>query len=114
MSLSNEERELRCVLSWFSHWDEQQKENFLSLLVEKAAPPDIQDLFEGLSSLSLSSNCLSVYQCQVKLFNQWFDTWTHSHRNRFLFNLQIRDQVFVEKFHTSVRQRTGGYSKQNW
>lgn len=46
MSLSREEQELRCVLSWFANWEDQQREQFLNALVEKAVPPDIDQLFQ--------------------------------------------------------------------
>ncbi|KAK8734936.1 hypothetical protein OTU49_005737 [Cherax quadricarinatus] len=105
MSLSGEEQELHCVLSWFTNWEDQQKEQFLSVLVEKAVPPDIDQLFQGLDQLNLNSSCQSVLQCQLRLFSQWFDTWTCQHRNRLLFNLHLEDPRFVDKFHTIVNQK---------
>lgn len=106
MSLSGEERELRCVLSWFCNWEDHQKEQFLTVLVEKAVPPDVDQLFRGLDQLNLNGCCQSVIQCQLKLFSQWFDNWSHQHRNRFLFNLQLKDPSFVEKFQALVNQKT--------
>ncbi|KAK8381262.1 hypothetical protein O3P69_008255 [Scylla paramamosain] len=105
MSLSREEQELRCVLSWFANWEDQQREQFLNALVEKAVPPDIDQLFQGLNQLTLNSSCHSMLQCQLRLFSQWFDSWTCHLRNILLYNLHCYDPKFVEKFHTLVNQR---------
>nr|XP_053644497.1 uncharacterized protein LOC128697017 [Cherax quadricarinatus] len=80
MSLSGEEQELHCVLSWFTNWEDQQKEQFLSVLVEKAVPPDIDQLF------------------QVKLFHDWFGTWAENERNRLLEHLRDIDPDFMSQF----------------
>lgn len=106
MSLSGEEQELRCVLNWFSNWEEQQRDQFLNVLIEKAVPPDIDQLFQGLDQLTLNSSFQSVFQCQLRLFSQWFDAWTCLHRNKLLYNLHLKDPSFVEKFHYIVNLKS--------
>ncbi|XP_064090831.1 uncharacterized protein C14orf119-like [Macrobrachium nipponense] len=113
MSFYEEERELRCVLSWFSNWETPQKEQFLAVLVEKAVPPDIDQLFQGLDRLNLNSSFQSVLQCQLRLFSQWFDAWPCKYRNLLLVSLELQDPSFVEKFHYLVNEKNAAASGQN-
>ncbi|KAK7049786.1 hypothetical protein SK128_001562 [Halocaridina rubra] len=112
MSFYEEERELRCVLSWFSNWEAPQKEQFLHILVEKAVPPDVDQLFQGFDQLNLNSSFQSVLQCQLRLFSQWFDSWPCKYRNLLLMSLELQDPGFVGNFHTLVNQKTGSSQQQ--
>lgn len=54
---------------------------------------------QGFDQLTLNSSFQSVFQCQLRLFSQWFDSWTCVHRNKLLYNLHLKDPSFVERFH---------------
>ncbi|KAF8793647.1 Cell division cycle protein 23 like protein [Argiope bruennichi] len=75
MSLTSEEQEIRCVQHWFQNWTPPQRAEFLNLLIDKYSP-DTLDLGRNFELLQISSNCPSVFECQLKQFSLWFDEWS--------------------------------------
>lgn len=128
-------QEQRCVLSWFQGWTATQKERFLQDLLGKAVPGKVCTLLDSLSSLQViyiplqmvqgvkccsisnSFSCLhpvkvkdhlpNIFECQLRLWNQWFESWGEEERNHFLHILEERDPVFVAQFYSSVAGTAG-------
>jgi len=75
-------------------------------LLCKACPADSADLLlDSIGGLTLQGNTdrgPSLFQCQLKLFRQWFDHWQDKERNQFLGRLQEVDSDFVVRFQQSV------------
>uniref|UniRef100_A0A0B7BUX4 Uncharacterized protein n=1 Tax=Arion vulgaris TaxID=1028688 RepID=A0A0B7BUX4_9EUPU len=104
MSLSNVEREMQCVTHWFSGWSEIQKQDFQKDLLDKLIPTNVSTLFDSMKSLGVSDRPPSIFQCQLKLFSQWFSCWTDAHRNVFLLKLQVLDPGFVASFNKEAER----------
>lgn len=75
MSLSNVEKEQQCTLHWFQSWSPMQKADFMKDLLEKASPCNVDTLFDAMHSLNVRDRPPSIFQCQVKLFTQWFEEY---------------------------------------
>lgn len=104
MSFSNVEKEQQCALHWFQSWSSMQKGDFLKDLLEKAVPCYVDTLFDAMHSLNVQDKPPSIFQCQIKLFTQWFEEWSVKDRNEFMNKLQEIDPMFIEKFNEEVNK----------
>lgn len=102
MSLSNVEKEQQCTLHWFQSWSPMQKADFMKDLLEKASPCNVDTLFDAMHSLNVRDRPPSIFQCQVKLFTQWFEEWSTKDRNEFMNQLQQIDTVFIQTFNEEL------------
>lgn len=102
MSLSNVEKEQQCTLHWFQSWSPMQKADFMKDLLEKASPCNVDTLFDAMHSLNVRDRPPSIFQCQVKLFTQWFEEWSTKDRNAFMNQLQQIDPVFIQTFNEEL------------
>ncbi|XP_046372671.1 uncharacterized protein C14orf119-like [Haliotis rufescens] len=107
MSTSCVEKEIQTVAHWFQCWSPMQKEDFYKDLVEKAAPPQVDALFDAMKTLNVQDRPPSIFQCQLKLFNQWFGGWTQQDRNSFVIKLAEVDALFVQRFNEEVASLQG-------
>lgn len=49
----------------------------------------------------------NIFECQLRLWTQWFESWGEEERNHFLHMLEERDPVFVAHFYRSVAGTAG-------
>ena len=102
MSLSNVEKEQQCTLNWFQSWSPMQKSDFMKDLLEKALPCNVDALFDAMHSLNVRDRSPSIFQCQMKLFTQWFEEWSPKDRNVFMHKLQQMDPAFIQTFNEKL------------
>lgn len=102
MSLSNVEKEQQCTLNWFQSWSPMQKSDFMKDLLEKALPCNVDALFDAMHALNVRDRSPSIFQCQMKLFTQWFEEWSPKDRNVFMNKLQQMDPVFIQTFNEKL------------
>lgn len=126
-------QEQRCVLSWFGSWNMSQRERFLQDLLGKAVPGKVCTLLDSLSTLQVCSYtfqnsvwkasglsflmCLfsvqvqdklpTIFECQLRLWSRWFESWREDERNHFLHMLEEQDPIFVDHFYRSVSGTAG-------
>ncbi|XP_050774890.1 uncharacterized protein C14orf119 homolog [Gopherus flavomarginatus] len=103
-------QEMRCVLHWFSGWAPPQRQRFLRDLLAKAVPGKLRPLLEGLEGLSLSGAPApppSLFQCQLRLWDQWFWGWSEPERNHFLARLEQVDPDFAAHFYCQLAATAG-------
>ncbi|XP_070701509.1 uncharacterized protein C14orf119 homolog [Pempheris klunzingeri] len=100
-------QEQRCVLSWFQGWSSTQKESFLQDLLGKAVPGKVCTLLDSLSTLQVKDRLPNIFECQLRLWTQWFESWGEEERNHFLHMLEERDPVFAAHFYRSVASTAG-------
>ena len=84
-----------------------QKDDFLKDLVEKAVPQKVSTLFDAMNSLEMSDKPPSIFKCQMKLFDQWFEGWTDKERNELARRLESCDPEFISKFNAEVAATSG-------
>uniref|UniRef100_A0A3Q3JNF2 Uncharacterized protein n=1 Tax=Monopterus albus TaxID=43700 RepID=A0A3Q3JNF2_MONAL len=100
-------QEQRCVLSWFQGWTATQRERFLQDLLGKAVPGKVYTLLDSLSSLQVKDRLPNIFECQLRLWTQWFESWGEDERNHFLHMLEEQDPTFVAHFYNSVASTAG-------
>uniref|UniRef100_A0A8D3ATR8 Uncharacterized protein n=1 Tax=Scophthalmus maximus TaxID=52904 RepID=A0A8D3ATR8_SCOMX len=100
-------QEQRCVLSWFQGWTAGQREHFLQDLLGKAVPGKVCTLLDSLSTLQVKDKLPNIFECQLRLWSQWFESWGEEERNHFLHILEERDPAFVSHFYSSVAGTAG-------
>ncbi|XP_056149341.1 uncharacterized protein C14orf119 homolog [Lampris incognitus] len=100
-------QEQRCVLSWFLGWTTVQRERFMQDLLGKAVPGKVCTLLESLNTLQVKDRPPNIFECQLRLWTQWFESWSEEERNRFLHILEEKDAVFVAHFYRSVAGTAG-------
>ncbi|XP_072030755.1 uncharacterized protein C14orf119-like [Amphiura filiformis] len=110
MALSVQEQEFKTVLHWFSTWSPYQRQDFMSDLVNKAVPPDVDSLFDSMKTLKVNDKPPSIFECQIKLFTDWFNFWSEKHRDDFIRKLGEVAPEFVQQFHALVESRKANSS----
>uniref|UniRef100_A0A8C4Q359 Chromosome 14 open reading frame 119 n=1 Tax=Eptatretus burgeri TaxID=7764 RepID=A0A8C4Q359_EPTBU len=80
-------QQARCIVHWFTGWNTAQRERFLRDLVAKAFPGQPCSLLDGLSSLGVADHPPSIFECQLRLWTQWFDEWSEDERSSFMVAL---------------------------
>ena len=96
------EQEIKCTIHWFSTWSPYQKAEFLKVLLEKARPQEVASLFDAMESLNVRDKPPNIFQCQVKLFKQWFDDWSLEDRKDYLNRIEVVDPVFVSQLNEAI------------
>ncbi|KAM9322345.1 uncharacterized protein C14orf119 homolog isoform 2-T2 [Pholidichthys leucotaenia] len=100
-------QEQRCVLSWFQSWTPSQRERFLQDLLGKAVPGKVCTLLDSLRTLQVKDKLPNIFECQLRLWTQWFDSWGEEERNHFLHMLEEQDPTFIGHFYRSVAGTAG-------
>ncbi|XP_039256357.1 uncharacterized protein C14orf119-like [Styela clava] len=95
-------REINCTIHWFQGWSKNQRECFMEDLIAKALPGRIDLLLGDLNGLTMKDKPPSLYECQLRLFNQWFQDWDESERTFMLERLESADPFFVSTFRQKV------------
>ncbi|GAA6089241.1 uncharacterized protein C14orf119 homolog [Tachysurus ichikawai] len=100
-------QEQHCVVSWFLGWGPPQRVRFLQDLISKAVPGKICSLLEHLNKLQVKDCPPNIFECQLRLWTQWFDAWTEEERNVFLTSLEEKDPAFVAQFYKGLASTAG-------
>jgi len=88
------DQKINYFLSWFNQWSDIQKSDFVPVLAERmssAANGSYHDPSESMGNLSLGSGEKkppSLFDCQIKLFREWFLGWSDDQKN-YLVNVQF-------------------------
>lgn len=106
------DQKINYFLSWFQQWSDLQKSDFVPVLAERmssSANGGYHDASDSMGSLSLGSGSRkppSLFDCQVKLFRDWFLGWSDDQKNYLVMRLRDIDSNFFSKF--EHRMSSGG------
>jgi len=97
------DQRMNYFLSWFQGWSDLQKSDFVGVLANKMSDGDIVDSVEALK---INGDIIngdtkkppSLYECQIKLFKDWFSSWSDDQKNYLVTRLQAIDAEFYEKY----------------
>ncbi|XKL64749.1 hypothetical protein PGB90_004835 [Kerria lacca] len=91
--------QIRYIIQWFEEWGEMQRTDFLPVLVEKFhSEGNVNGLISNVDACNLEDRPPSIFQCRIKLFKEWSDTWNQADKDQLLCELRSIDQEFIEKF----------------
>lgn len=96
-------REINCTIHWFKGWNPRQRDCFMKDLVTKALPNNIDFLMDNMDAMNMNDKAPSLFECQLKLFTQWFDEWDEHERNVMLERLESTDPTFVSRFKECIK-----------
>lgn len=105
------DREFRYVVQWFTEWSDFQREDFVPVLATYLAqtanpggPVYVNGIVSGMANISGQDKPMSLFQCRVKLFNEWASKWPESNREKLLERLTEIDPEFGKR----VQQELAG------
>ena len=93
------DQRMNYFLSWFQSWSELQKTDFVEVLADKMSDPGAPEA--DLNSLSINGDkkkSPSLFDCQLKLFKDWFSGWSDDQKNYLVMRLQAIDPDFYSKY----------------
>ncbi|XP_066579060.1 uncharacterized protein C14orf119 homolog [Amia ocellicauda] len=100
-------QEQRCVLGWLQGWGASQRGRFLQDLLSKAVPGKVCTLLDQLTTLQVRDRPPSIFECQLRLWGQWFESWSEEERNGFLHCLEEREPALTSAFYREVSNTAG-------
>lgn len=59
------------------------------------------------SSAQVKDKLPNIFECQLRLWTQWFESWREDERNHFLHMIEEQDATFVHHFYRSVAGTAG-------
>lgn len=95
------EAQIRYIVQWFGEFSELQREDFLPILVA-AHSRQADELTSTLASLSCEDKPVSLFQCRIKLFNEWFPTWSEEQKERLVKAVSDMDSDFGSKLQDAL------------
>lgn len=113
--LPTKSEQLDYLVQWFLEYSDVQKDDFLMILIDKFSPNEEGTLPDSLKILNVSDHPPSIFQCRMKLFNEWFTNWSDEEKTDLLSRLSAIDEKFIEKFHgeTEVTQNNHEHLENN-
>lgn len=91
--------QLEYLIQWFLEYSDVQKDDFLLILVEKFSLNDESALSDSLKILNMTDQPPSIFQCRMKLFNEWFANWSDEEKTELLNRVGSIDEKFLQRFH---------------
>jgi len=104
------DQRMNYFLSWFQGWSDLQKTDFVAVLAHKMSDrggsANISDMhMENVNNCNVNTangdtakKPPSLYECQIKLFQDWFSSWSDDQKNYLVTRLQAIDADFYEKY----------------
>lgn len=102
-NLSND-AQIRYMVQWFAEWSELQRQDFVPILAEKIAVNGVymNGVLSSMGSINCQDKPMNLFQCRVKLFNEWYTNWTEEERDRLVKNISDLDKTFSEKLQEEI------------
>ncbi|KDR24162.1 hypothetical protein L798_08992 [Zootermopsis nevadensis] len=101
--------QVQYVVEWFNEWSEMQRGDFLPVLAQQFVPSSyVNGLVSGVEGLGCRDDRPpSLFQCRIKLFREWSETWGSFEREHLLNQIKAVDAAFVSKFEEEVDSVSG-------
>lgn len=117
-------QQLAYLAQWFAEMSELQTQDFMKCLLTQygksghqldgllvngfaklgmsgtACPHSTSDLF--LPTVGVSDRPASIFQCRMKLFNEWFGQWSDEEKQELLTRLRNVNSKFMDQFQESL------------
>ncbi|XP_052888319.1 uncharacterized protein LOC128296855 [Anopheles moucheti] len=105
--------ELRYVVQWFGEWSDFQREDFVPYLVSYLSQQVgggavyVNGLISAMAQINPGQDKpMSLFQCRVKLFNEWCIKWPEEFKAKLLDRLEQIDNAFGTRIRTELTNGT--------
>ncbi|KAK9880589.1 hypothetical protein WA026_011829 [Henosepilachna vigintioctopunctata] len=99
------------LIQWFQEWSELQKADFLPIMAEKYANRVyVNGIVNSISNVECRDKPMSLFECRVKLFKEWFSQWSIEQKEQFFKQITDLDPIFAEKLSIELQSATGNIS----
>jgi len=66
----------------------------------------VDTLFAAMNSVTVDDKPPSIFQCQLKLFNQWYPHWSPEERTQLFDSLTRIDQAFMDRLNQQIFEQS--------
>ncbi|CAH1109727.1 unnamed protein product [Psylliodes chrysocephalus] len=104
MTMLSADAQIRYLVQWFQEWSEFQRSDFLPILAEKYANKAyVNGIVNSISNIDCRDKPMSLFECRVKLFKEWFIQWTAEQKHNFITQISEIDTKFAEKLNEEIQ-----------
>ncbi|XP_056646587.1 uncharacterized protein C14orf119 [Diorhabda sublineata] len=104
MTMLSADAQIRYLVQWFQEWSELQRSDFLPILAEKYANKAyVNGIINSISNVDCRDKPMSLFECRVKLFKEWFIHWTADQKHNFISQISDIDTAFAEKLNEEIQ-----------
>ncbi|XP_054153509.1 uncharacterized protein LOC128952188 [Oppia nitens] len=99
------DQQLIYLSQWFAEMSELQTQDFMKCLVNKYSNSgQLTDtaLINGFQHFGMSDRPASIFQCRIKLFNEWFAQWSDEEKAELLVRLRNINSTFMDEFQANL------------
>ncbi|KAK9497721.1 hypothetical protein O3M35_004389 [Rhynocoris fuscipes] len=99
------ENQMRYLIEWFKEFSEMQRNDFLPIIVQKFGPKGyVNGLITSMENLSNLGDDRppSLFQCRLKLFHEWTETWNDNDKEQLLNHIKLIDPTFSAKYEKEI------------
>ena len=101
------DEQMSAVLYWYENFTSSQRDAFMKDLLCKAVPHKMFAVIDAMNGLTMDNELQSMFQCQMRLFDNWFRQWTVAQRNQFIEQLEQIDAPFVALLNSKIAETSG-------
>ncbi|PSN43873.1 hypothetical protein C0J52_07760 [Blattella germanica] len=96
--------QVQYVVEWFNEWSEMQRGDFLPVLAQQFVPSSyVNGLVSGIEGMGCRDDRPpSLFQCRIKLFREWSETWGAGEREQLLNRIKAVDAAFASKYEEEI------------
>ncbi|XP_024082672.1 uncharacterized protein C14orf119 [Cimex lectularius] len=112
----SKEMQLRYLVEWFKEFSDMQKSDFLPVLVQRFGNKSyVNGLLPAMEAIgNLEDRPPNLFQCRVKLFTEWTETWGNEEKQTLLNHIKSIDPNFSAKYDKEVSSETAPYLQQEY
>lgn len=96
--------QLLYLVEWFQEFSEMQRNDFLPILVQKFGNKGyVNGLLPEMEAMgNLEDRPPSLFQCRIKLFLEWTESWGQEEQQHFLNQIKTIDPSFSDKYDKEI------------
>ncbi|EFA06361.1 hypothetical protein TcasGA2_TC009237 [Tribolium castaneum] len=96
--------QIRYLVQWFHEWSDLQRSDFVPILAEKYANKAyVNGIVNSIANVNCQEKPMSLFECRVKLFREWFSQWSADQKESFLKQIKEIDSGFADKLNAELQ-----------
>ncbi|KAF5271757.1 hypothetical protein FQA39_LY08080 [Lamprigera yunnana] len=104
MTSISSDAQIRYLIQWFNEWSELQRSDFLPILAEKFSNKVyVNGIVNHMSAVNCQDKPMSLFECRIKLFKEWFGHWSSEQKDNFLKKIADIDSIFADKLNAELQ-----------